>query len=144
MARSLRSLGDYENLASVTAPKCEPFLVACTAGNGSTYKRQDQLTLSVPLHFDESSFNLSYANSLHYAGNSYEIGTLSYSRSLFWDRSSISLNVYNDFEHKNSYGAYAALTYSWDKSTASAIAEAATAILTRAEVLSRVPSTREG
>ena len=124
MARSLRSLGDYDNLASVTAPKCEPFIVTCTAGNGSTYKRQDQVSLSVPLYFDDSSINMSYSDSLDYDGNAYEIGTLSYSRSLFWDRSSISLNVYNDFEHKNSYGAYAVVTYSWDKYSASAIAEA--------------------
>ena len=39
-------------------------------------------------------------------------------------KSSISLNVYNDFEQKNNYGAYAAITYTWEKYTASAIAEA--------------------
>ena len=123
MIRSMRSLGDYENLASVTAPKCEPLIVGCTAGNNSAYKRQDQVSLSVPLYFDDSAINVSYSDSLDYGGNAYEIATLSYSRSLYWDRSSLSLNVFNDFEHKNSYGAYAAVTFSWDKYTASAIAE---------------------
>ena len=123
MARALQGLGDYEDLASVTAPKCGPLIAGCTAGNGSTYKRQDQVSLSVPLCFDTSSVNLSYTDSLDYDGNANKIGTLSYSRPFFWDNSTISLNVFNDFEHKDSYGAYATLTYTWGKYTASAIAE---------------------
>ena len=76
---------------------------------------------------------MSYSDSLDFNGNAYEIATLSYSRSLFWIKFDVSLNFYNDFDHKNSYGAYAAITYSWDKYTASAIAEARAIILTKRE-----------
>ncbi len=124
MARALQGLGQYEDLASVTAPKCGPLIVGCTAGNGSTYKRMDEVSFAIPLYFDNSSIYLSYSDSLDYNGDAYKIGTLSYSRSFFWDNSNISLNVFNDFEQKNNYGAYAALTYTWGKYSASAIAEA--------------------
>ena len=124
MTRALQGFGDYEDLASVTAPKCGLLIVGCTPGNGSTYKRMDEVSLSIPLHFDNSSINLSYTDSLDFVDNVYKIGTLSYSRPFFWENSNISFNVFNDFEQKNNYGAYAALTYTWGKYTASAIAEA--------------------
>ena len=38
---------------------------------------------------------------------------LSYSRSFLWDNSNLSLNVFNDFEHKDNYGAYATISYTW-------------------------------
>ncbi len=124
LARALQGLGQFEDLAAVTAPKCGPLIVGCTAGNGAAYKRMDQISLSAPLSFDSGSINVSYTDSLDYDGNAYKIGTLSYSRPFFWENSNISLNVFNDFEHKDSYGAYAAITYTWGKYNASAIAEA--------------------
>jgi outer membrane usher protein len=123
MARALQGLGRYEDLASVTAPKCGPLIVGCTPGNGSTYKHMDEVSLSIPLSFDTSSVNLSYTDSLDWDGNAYKIGTLSYSRPFFWENSFISLNGFNDFKQKSSYGAYAALTYTWGKYNASTIAE---------------------
>jgi len=125
MARALQSLGEYEDLASVTAPKCGPLIAGCAPGAGAAYKRQDQVSLSVPLYFDESFINASYTGSLDYDGNASKVGTVSYSRPFYWDNSTISFNVFNDFEQRNNYGAYAAVTYSWGKYTASAIAEAA-------------------
>ena len=125
MARALQGLGNYQDLASVTAPKCGPLIASCTSGIGGVYKRQDQVSLSVPLYFDESFVNASYTDSLDYDANASKVGTVSYSRPFYWDHSTISLNVFNDFEQKNNYGAYAAFTYSWGKYTASAIAEAA-------------------
>ncbi len=125
MARALQGLGDYQDLASVTAPKCGPLIAGCVPGVGGVYKRQDEVSLSVPLYFDESFINVSYTDSLDYDGNASKVGTVSYSRPFYWDHSTVSLNVFNDFEQKNNYGAYAAVTYSWGKYTASAIAEAA-------------------
>jgi outer membrane usher protein len=124
MARALQSLGDYEDLAFVTAPKCSALIIGCTAGTGAPFRNLEEVSLSIPLGFDPSTISLSYTGSEDYEGNRYKLGTLSYSRPFYWDRSTISLNVFNDFEHKNSYGAYASLTFSWDKYTASAIAEA--------------------
>ncbi|MGO9474958.1 MAG: fimbria/pilus outer membrane usher protein [Rhodomicrobium sp.] len=124
MARAIRSLGNYEDLASVTAPKCTALIVGCAAGAGSPYKSLNAVSLSVPLGFDPSTINFSYTASEDYDGNIYKIGTLTYSRPFYWDRSTISLNVFDDFEQRNSYGAYASLTFSWGKYTASAIAEA--------------------
>ena len=123
MTRALQGLGDYEDLASVTAPRCSLLIAGCMHGVG-VYKRQDQVSLSVPLFFDASFINASYTDSLYYDGDGSKIGTLSYSRPFFWDNSTVSLNVFNDFEQKTNYGAYAALTYSWGKYNASAIAEA--------------------
>ena len=125
MARALQGLGDYEDLASATAPKRGPLIAGCMPGIGAAYKRQDQVSLSVPLFFDASFINASYTDSLDYDGNASKVGTVSYSRPFYWDSSTISLNVFNDFEQKTNYGAYAAVTYSWGKYTASAIAEAA-------------------
>jgi outer membrane usher protein len=124
MARATQALGEYQDLASVTAPKCGLLIAGCASGIGAVYKRQDQLSLSVPLYFDESFINASYTDSLDYDGEASKVATVSYSRPFYWDRSTISLNMFNDFEQKNNYGAYAAVTYSWGKYTASAIAEA--------------------
>ena len=126
MARALQSFGGYRDLAFVTAPKCTALIASCTDGAGF-YKRQDQVLLSVPLYFDESFVTLSYTDSLDYESNSSKVGTVSYSRPFFWG-SSVSLNVFEDFEQKNSYGAYASLTYTWGKYSASAIAEASNGI----------------
>ncbi len=123
MVRTQRALGDYQDLASVTAPKCSGSVILCSDGT-FTYKKRDQVSLSIPLPFDASSVNVSYADSLDYAGNASQIGMLSYSRPFIWDHSSISANVFNDFANKDNYGAYASLTYSWGKYSASAIAEA--------------------
>jgi outer membrane usher protein len=124
MARAMQALREYQDLASVTAPKCGLLIAGCASGIGAVYKRQDQVSLSVPLYFDDSFINASYTDSLDYDGNAGKVGTVSYSRPFYWDHSTISLNVFNDFEQKNNYGAYAAVTYSWGKSTSSAIAEA--------------------
>ena len=125
MARALQGLGEYQDLASVTAPKCGLLIVSCAFGGGSAYKRQDQASLSIPLSFDKSFVNLSFTDSLYYDGDASRVGTASYSRPFYWDHSMISLNAFNDFDQKNNYGAYAAVTYSWGKYAASAIAEAA-------------------
>ena len=122
MLRTQRALGDYEDLASVTAPKCFAGIVGCTAGS-YTYKKRDQISFSIPLYFAEGSLNFSYTDSLDYDGSANKIGTLSYSRPFLSDRSTISLNVFNDFENRNSFGAYASVSYSWDSYSASAIAE---------------------
>ncbi len=124
MARALQSLGEYQDLASVTAPKCGPVIVSCAFGGGSTFMRQDQVSLSIPLLLDESFVALSFTDSLYYNGDASKVGTVSYSRPFYWDHSTISLNAFDDFDQRNSYGAYAAVTWSWGKYTASAIAEA--------------------
>ena len=123
MLRTQRGFGDYEELVSVTAPQCPVAMFGCTSG-GNTYKERDQVSLSIPLTFDEGSLNLSYTDSLDYGGNASKIGTASYSRRFLWDNSSVSLNLFNNFENRDSFGAYASLIYTWDKHTASAIAEA--------------------
>ena len=124
MARALQAIGDYEDLASVTAPKCGPLIAGCAPGLADGYKRQDQVSLSIPVFFDESFVNLSYTDSLYYGGSASKVGTVSYSRPFYWDHSTVSLNAFNDFDQKNSYGAYAAVSYYWGSYSASAIAEA--------------------
>ncbi len=122
MLRTQRGFGEYEDLASATASKCPAAITGCTVGNYA-YKSKDQVSLSIPLRFDESSINLSYTDSVDYSGNANKIAALSYSRPFYWDRSTISLNVFNDFENAGNFGAYAAITFAWDKYTASALAD---------------------
>ncbi len=123
MARTQRSFSDYQDLASVTAPRCPAGLTTCVSGVYA-YKKRDQISLSIPLSFDDGSLNLNYTDTLDSGGNANKIGMLSYSRSFLWDNSNLSLNVFNDFEHKDNYGAYATISYTWGKYTASTIAQA--------------------
>jgi outer membrane usher protein len=120
---SLRSFGDYQDLASVTAPKQQvsqmlgPTIAAAT---GAVYKRQDQISLSLPLTFDAGSLNFSYTDAEDAANNAYKIASVSYSRPFFWN-SSLSLTGFNDFDQSNSWGVYAGLTFSWGRYSAGAI-----------------------
>ena len=126
-ARSLRSLGDYQDLASVTAPKAklnDPAGPITATQSGAPYKRQDQVSLSIPFGFDPSSVTFSYTDAEDASNSSYRIGTLSYSRPFLWDRSTLSITAFDDFERKDSYGVFASVIFSWDKYTASAITEA--------------------
>ncbi len=120
---SLRSFGDYQDLVSVTAPKQQisqilgPIVAAVT---GAVYKRQDQISLSLPVSFDAGSVNFSFTDAKDAAGNAYEIASASYSRPFFWG-SNLSVTGFKDYEHANSWGVFAGLTFSWDKYSAGAI-----------------------
>ena len=63
MARALQSLGDYEDLAFVTAPKCSALIIGCTAGTGAPFRNLEEVSLSIPLGFDPSTISLSYTGS---------------------------------------------------------------------------------
>jgi len=116
---SLRSFGDYQDLASVTAPK-QNLGSTIAAATGSVYKRQDQISLSLPLTFDAGTLNFSYTDAEDAANNAYKIASVSYSRPFFWN-SNLSLTGFNDFDQSNSWGVYAGLTFSWGKYSAGAI-----------------------
>ncbi len=69
MLRTQRGFGEYENLASVTAPKCPAVLTGCAEGS-YTYKKRDQASISIPLSFlDKGTISLSYTDSLDYGGD---------------------------------------------------------------------------
>jgi len=122
---SLRSFGDYQDLASVTAPKLQAsqLLGLVGAATGAVYKREDQISLSVPLTFDAGSLNFSYTGAEDFQNNAYKIASASYSRPFFWN-SNLSLTGFNDFDKSNSWGVYAGLTFSWGRYSAGTIAEA--------------------
>lgn len=139
-ARSLRTLADYRDLVSATAPKTNPNNASSpitAAQSGAPYRRQDQVSLSLPFGFDPSFITFSYTDAEDAANARYKIGTASYSRPFFWDRSTLSVTAFNDFERKDSYGVFASLTFSWDKYTASAIADAGAKSYSAGGVFSR-------
>ncbi|MGO9171613.1 MAG: fimbria/pilus outer membrane usher protein [Rhodomicrobium sp.] len=125
-ALSMRSLGDYQDLVSVTAPK---LLLTPTSGpitaaqSGAPYKRQDQFSASFPLPFDKGSISLSYTDSEDFSGDAYKIGSASYTRPFFWSNSTFSLTAFDNFESKSSYGVYAGVTFSWDRISAGALTQ---------------------
>jgi len=123
---SLRSFGDYQDLASVTAPKQQPnqILGLVAANTGAVYKRQDQISLSVPLAFDASSINFSYTDAEDADRNSYKVASVSYSRPFLWN-SNLSLTGFDTFDKSNSWGVVAGLTFHWDKYTAGALEQSA-------------------
>ncbi len=143
MLRTQRALGDYQDLASVTAPRCAAAIVGCAAGS-YTYKKRDQISFSIPVYFDEGSLNFSYTDSLDYDGNANKIGTLSYNRPFLFDRSTISVNMFNDFEHRDSFGAYASVSYSWDAYSTSAILEASNTTSAAGGSFSKTPGREPG
>ena len=124
MARALQSLGDFEDLGFRHRPEMRPSCCGMLGWKRVDDQTEDQSRFRFRLWFDASTISLSYTDSLEYDDFATKVGTVSYSRPFFWENSTVSLNVFNDFEQKNSYGAYAALTYTWGKYSAGAIAEA--------------------
>ncbi len=146
---SLRSYGDYQDLASITAPKLPITQILGSAATptaattGAVYKRQDQISLSLPLIFDAGSFNISYTEAEDADKNEYKVGSVSYSRPFFCD-SSLSLTAFSDFDKSNSWGVYAGLTFHWDKYAAGPIAEAGIGGLSAGGYLQRSLGTEAG
>lgn len=123
-ASSQRSFGDFEDIASVTAPPQEGDGVDPALWTGSTRppKALDQLSLSLPTRIDDSSISLNFSNLEYEGGKHFAIAGLSYSRQMFADATA-SLSAFGDLANAGSYGVYASLSMPIGKtmsSTASA------------------------
>lgn len=107
-ARTQRTLGDYEDIASVTAPVESPaFDVA--AFSARVPKAIDQVSLSVPLPFDRSALDLSYTQLESAEEDSSRTVGLSYSRTIFGN-SSIFATAFKDIDDADSFGVFAGIS----------------------------------
>lgn len=111
-ASAQRSFGNYQDLASVTAPSAgSASSNACTTASTNVAwnpgftticaqlkppKAQDRISLGVPIPFDKSSLGASFIRTTDANGRKSQIASLNYSRSLFYD-ASMSISGYHDF-----------------------------------------------
>ena len=108
-ARAQRTFGDYEDIASVTAPKPDPKFDGSILFNSRVPKSLDQVTLGLPLPFDRSTLNLSYTQLDSGCGDRYRIAGLSYTRGVFGDATMFA-SLFKDFEDNGNLGAFVGIS----------------------------------
>jgi len=107
-----RSFGNYQDLASVTAPSgpsgasnaCTTVSTSVAWNPGFTTicaqlkppKAQDRISLGVPVPFDKSTLGASFIRTTDANGKKSQIASLNYSRNLFYD-ASMFISAYHDF-----------------------------------------------
>lgn len=109
-ASTQRTLGDYNDIASVTADRERGVPVS---RNGPP-KVLDQFNLSTPLRFDETTLNLSFTNVVSADEERSRIVGVTANRSL-GDRGNLFVTAFADLDHSDSMGIFAGLTWSFDK-----------------------------
>ncbi|WP_405048924.1 fimbria/pilus outer membrane usher protein [Rhizobium rhizogenes] len=110
-ARSQRTFGDYNDMASVSADTSK---VRTIAGQLSARppRALDQISVSTQLGFDETSLNFSYTQLETFDERKSRLLGLSATRP-FGENGNIFITAYKDLEDSNSYGIYAGLSWSF-------------------------------
>jgi outer membrane usher protein len=108
-ARTQRTFGDYEDIASMTTPLLDPKLNAFSFFSARVPKALDQVSLGVPLPFDRSTVNLSFTQLESALGDRNRIVGLSYSRGIFRN-STIYATAFKDLDDKSSFGIFAGIS----------------------------------
>ncbi|MGY4289604.1 outer membrane usher protein [Bradyrhizobium sp. LM2.7] len=108
-ARTQRTIGDYEDIASVTAPVLDPKFKEFSYLSARVPKSLDQVSLGVPLPFDRSSLNLSYTQLESALGDRNRIVGLSYSRNIFAN-STLFASAFKDLDDTKSFGVFAGIS----------------------------------
>ena len=115
-ARTQRTFGDYDDIASVTA---EDYFLPGVPGpapapgpiSGAEPPRAlDQVSLSVPLPFDPATFNLTYTQLKIRGGPRSRIGSVSINRTL-GGNASLFASGFADFDDSGSWGAFAGVSF---------------------------------
>lgn len=124
-ARTQRSFGDYNDIASITAPAPKTSLPG-TDLSARPPKALDQVSISSPLRFDETTLNLSFTNVEAFGGERSRIVGLTANRSV-GERGNLFLTAYTDLAQKNSMGIYAGFSWSFgsDKSASLSVSDSA-------------------
>jgi outer membrane usher protein len=107
-ARTQRTFGDYEDIASITAPILDPKF-EYSFFSARMPKTLDQISLGVPLPFDRSTINLSFTQMESALGDRNRIVGLSYSRSIL-KNATVYATAFKDLDDNKSYGFYAGLS----------------------------------
>lgn len=110
-ARSQRTFGDYNDLASVSADTSK---IQTPSGllSARAPRAVDQISVSTPLVFDETSLNFSYTQFESADGQKSRLLGLSATRPL-GENGNIYVTAYKDLEDKNSYGIFAGLSWAF-------------------------------
>lgn len=107
--RTQRTFGDYLDIAGVTAEPLSSLLPDFDHLSAAPPRSLDQVSLSVPLKFDPSTFNVSYTQFETVEGDRSRILGLSYNRPI-GSRASLFATAYKDFEDDDSFGVFAGLS----------------------------------
>ncbi|AYM60424.1 fimbria/pilus outer membrane usher protein [Agrobacterium fabrum] len=110
-ARSQRAFGDYNDMASVSAntSKIQPISELLSV---RPPRALDQISVSTPLGFDETSLNFSYTQLETFDERRSRLLGLSATRP-FGENGNIFITAYKDLEDSNSYGIFAGLSWSF-------------------------------
>ncbi|WP_246658719.1 fimbria/pilus outer membrane usher protein [Mesorhizobium sp. J18] len=106
--RTQRTFGDYLDVAAVTVEPSS-LLPDFDLLSVAPPRSLDQVSLSVPLKFDPSTFNVSYTQFETVQGDRSRILGFSYSRPI-GSRASFFATAYKDFEEDDSFGVFAGLS----------------------------------
>lgn len=110
-ARSQRTFGDYNDIASVTDDSAD-------SGNGFSRftakppRALDQLSVSVPLGFDPTTLNLSLTQLQSADGDGSRILGVTANRPI-GKRGNVFLTAYKDFQSSDSFGLFAGISWSF-------------------------------
>jgi outer membrane usher protein len=115
-ARTQRTFGQYNDIASVTADKNDEKLPFSQFGS-SPPKAIDQITVSSPLRFDKTSLNFSLTHVEGADSERSRIVSMTANRSI-GDSGNVFVTAYKDFDYDNSFGLFAGIAWSFggDKS----------------------------
>ncbi len=105
--RTQRTFGDYLDIAAITAER--PLLPDFDFRTAAPPRSLDQVSVSVPLNFDPSIFNVSYTQLETAEGDQSRILGLSYTRPV-GSGASLFATAYTDFENDDSFGVFAGLS----------------------------------
>lgn len=109
-ARSQRTFGDYNDIASITVPsRAAVYLPNITA---KPPRALDQVAVAVPLNFDETTLNFSFTR-LETAGNEVSSIVGSTASRPIGENGNIFVTAYTDLERKNAFGMFAGLSWSF-------------------------------
>lgn len=114
-ARTQRTFGDYEDIASVTANffpspnQPVPIYAGVAPFTARPPKAIDQISLGVPLRFDASSLNLSFTDVESALGDRDRIIGLSYNRP-FFHNSTLFASAFSSVDNKDSFGIFAGIS----------------------------------
>lgn len=111
-ARSQRTFGNYNDIASVTAD-IRDFGVSSTLFSVKPPRSLDQASVSLPTMFENLNFNFSYAQIETASFDKSRILSMTATKSIGQNGNAF-VSAFSDFERKGSYGIFAGLSWMLD------------------------------
>ncbi|MDQ8729442.1 fimbria/pilus outer membrane usher protein [Bradyrhizobium sp. LHD-71] len=110
-ARTQRTFGEYDDIASVTAPAFDPWLNHdLNVFSAKVPKVLDQISVGMPLPFDRSNLNLSYTQLESAWGDRDRIVGLSYSRG-FGRNATFYATAFKSLDDRDGFGVFAGISF---------------------------------